>query len=84
MLMIFSYTGKLLLYPTNVPNELTLCARHLRKWIILNNLFPNSSKTRLLNITLKPFICPTINFDSTVIIPSDCAKSLGVILDSKL
>ena len=68
----------------NVPNELTLCARNLRKWIILNNLFPNSSKTKLLNITLKPFICPTITFDSTVIIPIDCAKSIGVILDSKL
>ena len=68
----------------NVPNELTLCARNVRKWLILNNLFPNSSKTKLLNISLKPFIFPTITFDSTVIIPSDCAKSLGVILDSKL
>ena len=27
---------------------------------------------------------PTITFDSTVIIPSDCAKSFGVILYSKL
>ena len=68
----------------NVPNELTLCAQNVRKWLILNNLFPNSSKTKLLNISLKPFIFPTITFDSTVIIPSDCAKSLGVILDSKL
>ena len=53
----------------NVPNELTLCALNVRKWLILNNLFPNSSKTKLLNISLKPFIFPTITFDSTVIIP---------------
>ena len=67
----------------NMTNELTLCARNVRKWLILNNIIPNFSKTKLLNITLKPFICPTITFASTVIIPSDCAKSLGVILDSK-
>ena len=33
---------------------------------------------------LKHFSCPNITFDSKVIIPSDCDKSLGVILDSKL
>ena len=44
----------------NVPNELTSCARNVRKWLILNNLFLNSSKTKLLIITLKPFICPNI------------------------
>ena len=85
--MIFCYTGKLYWkVPTcnnNVPNELTLCARNERKWLILNNIFPNSSKTKLLNITLKHFICPTITFDSKVIIPRYCAKSLGVILYSK-
>ena len=37
-----------------------MCARNVRKWFILNNLFPNSSKTKLLNITLKPFIFTTI------------------------
>ena len=68
----------------NMSNELTLCARNVRKWFIINNLFPNSSITKLLNITLKHFIFPTITFDSIVIIPSDCAKSLGVILYSKL
>ena len=50
----------------NVPNELTLCARNSRKWLILNNICSNYSKTKLLNITLKPFICPTITFDYTV------------------
>ena len=50
---------------------------------ILNNLFPDSSKTKLLNISLTPFIFPTIIFDSSVIIPNDCAKSIGVILGSK-
>ena len=75
---------KVLTCRNNVPSELTLCARNVRKWLILNNLFPNSSKTKLLNITLKPFIFPTITFYSTVIIPSDCTKSLGVILYSKL
>ena len=67
-----------------MPNKLTLCTRNVRKCLILNNLFHNSSKTKQLNITLKPFICPTITFDYAVIIPSDFAKSLGVILDSKL
>ena len=68
----------------NVPNELTLCDRNVRKLLILNNLFSNSFKTKQLNINLKHVIVPTITFDSTFIIPSDCAKSLGVILDFKL
>ena len=66
---------------SNFSNYRPMCARNVRKWFILNNLFPNSSKTKLLKITLKPFIFPTITFDYTVIIPSDCAESLGVILD---
>ena len=69
---------------TSVSNELTLCAINVRNWRILNNLFPNSSKTKLHYITLKPFICYTITFDYTFIIPRDCAKSIGVILYSKL
>ena len=35
--------------------------QNVRKLFILNSIFPNSFKTKLLNITLKPFICPTIN-----------------------
>ena len=38
-----------------------------------------NAKTKLLNITLKPFIFHTITFDSTVIIISDCDKSLSNI-----
>ena len=36
----------------NVPNELTLCTRNVRKWLILNNLFSNSYKTKLLKLPL--------------------------------
>ena len=50
-----------------MPNELTSYARNVRKWLILNNFFPNSFKTKLLNYPEK-FICTTIIFDSTVII----------------
>ena len=46
----------------NVPNELILCARNVRKLLIINNPFPNSSKTKLLNITLKPFIFLLLSF----------------------
>ena len=31
----------------------------------MDNRFPNSSKTKILNITSKPFICYTIIFHST-------------------
>ena len=45
----------------------------MRNWLIFNDIFPNSSKTKILNITLiiNPFICRTICFDSIAIFPSD-------------
>ena len=39
----------------NVLNKLTLFARNVRKWLIPSNFCPNSSKTKLLNIIIKPF-----------------------------
>ena len=65
VIYICIYAGDIQLYwkvltcSLNVHTELTLCARNVRNWFILNNLFPDSSKAKLLNITLKPFICHT-------------------------
>ena len=45
----------------NVPNELTLCARNVRKWLILNNLFPNSSKLNYLIFPLNILFFPLLH-----------------------
>ena len=64
--------------------ELNDCIEQVRSWLIFNNLFPNSSKTKLINITTKSCIFPNVLFDSTIIEPSEYVTSLGVTLDSKL
>ena len=64
--------------------ELNDCIEQVRRWLIFNNLFPNSSKTKLINITIKSCIFPTVLFDSTIIEPSEYVTSLGVTLDYKL
>ena len=64
--------------------ELNDCIEQVRRWLIFNNVFPNSSKTKLINITNKSCIFPSVLFDSTIIEPSEYVTSLGVTLDYKL
>ena len=61
-------------------DKLMLCANHICKWLLNNNVLINSSKTMLLNIYLSNFVFPDIIFDNLLITPSSKIKFLGIIV----
>ena len=57
-------------------DKLMLCANNIRKLLLNNNVFINSSKTILLNIYFSNFIFPDIIFDNILITLSSTIKFL--------
>ena len=65
------------------------CLRHIKVWMSTNFLKVNEDKTQFLIISPKTnnrsiFSDLCISFGGSIIIPSDTAKNLGVILDSNM
>ena len=64
--------------------ELTWCARNVIKWRILNTNIPNSSKTKLLNITRKHLFSIILLLILLLSFQFILLNLFGVILDYKL
>ena len=65
-------------------NELVECANQVNKWLLMNKLLLNTSKTELLNLPHNFNNFTDIFIDNIRIIPSLKIKYLGITIDNKL
>ena len=65
-------------------DQLSNCANDIKEWLISNNLFLNTSKTILLNLSLSPTYFPPFVIDNIVIYSSPTASNLVVLFYSIL
>ncbi|KAI4890599.1 hypothetical protein NFI96_003747 [Prochilodus magdalenae] len=71
---------------TQVCNRISACLTDISSWMTAHHLKLNPSKTELLFIpsTTSPHCDLAISFGSSLITPTEDARSLGVILDGQL
>ena len=74
--------------PTNsspgLNKQLSNCANDIKERLISNNIFLNTSKTTLLNLSSSPTYFPPFLIDNIVISPSPTVSKLCVLFDSTL
>ena len=82
------YADDILIYSVNsrlvMNNELVECANQVNKWLLMNKLLLNTSKTELLNLPHNFNNFTDIFIDNIRIIPSLKIKYLGITIDNKL
>ena len=64
-------------------NELVECANQVNKWLLMNKLLLNTSKTELMNLPHNFNNFTDVFIDNIRIIPSQKIKYLGITIDNK-
>ena len=71
-------------YQSSNNNELSLFADSINIWLLRNNLFLNTNKTEIINISISPNRFPIVNVDNIQINCKSKVKNVGVIFDEKI